>query len=55
MIPPASNGQGNAYPETGEWSLNSADTEGMLWTAEREDGGMFQRLVFRSDRPRGYG
>jgi len=48
---PGINGQGNAFPETGEWSLNSADTRGMLWSAEREDGGMFQRLVFALTDP----
>jgi len=48
---PGFNGQGNALPESGAWSLNSADTEGMSWIARRGDGGMFQRIAFALTDP----
>jgi hypothetical protein len=48
---PGFNGQGNAFPEDGEWSLNSADTLGIGWNAFRTDGGMFQKIVFALTDP----
>lgn len=48
---PGLNGQGNVLPDDGFWSLNSADTFGIGWTAERGDGGMFQRIVFALTDP----
>lgn len=43
-------GQGNILPaspgDPGRHALSSADTEGIAWTAAREDGGLFDRIVF---------
>ncbi|MFW5655729.1 MAG: VPLPA-CTERM sorting domain-containing protein [Roseicyclus sp.] len=41
---PDVNGQGNISPETGQWSLNSADTKGLKWTVET--GGVFSSVIF---------
>jgi hypothetical protein len=43
MDPPV-NGQGNTIPFEGLYSVNSADTEGMSWTADT--GSLFNELVF---------
>lgn len=48
---PGINGQGNVLPETGFWSVNSADTYGISWQARRGDGGMFQRVAFALTDP----
>jgi hypothetical protein len=48
---PGINGQGNVYPETGQWSLNSADTLGIVWRASLPGGGLFQRIVFALNDP----
>jgi hypothetical protein len=48
---PGINGQSNILPTDGFWSLNSADTDGISWTAKLADGGMFRRIVFALDDP----
>ena len=40
------NNQGNIVPVGGTWSLNSADTAGMIWNASLAGGGAFTKLVF---------
>jgi hypothetical protein len=42
---PGQNGQGNLVPDNGEWSLNSNDTQGIIWTASL-GGTLFDGLVF---------
>lgn len=48
---PGINGQGNALPDTGFWSLNSADTLGMSWDASLDNGGEFQKIAFALTDP----
>jgi hypothetical protein len=38
--------QGNLVPDTGEWSLNSNDTDGILWKVFT--GSLFNKIVFAS-------
>jgi hypothetical protein len=42
---PGQNGQGNLVPDDGVWSLNSNDTQGIIWTATL-GGTLFDGLVF---------
>jgi hypothetical protein len=48
---PGQNGQGNILPDTGEWSLSSADTLGIRWNARLNDGSMFRRVAFALEDP----
>ncbi len=42
---PDLNGQGNIVPFNGNWSLNAADTAGIIWSAGL-GGALFQSVVF---------